>query len=120
MIKENYLVRVRDTSNGEEVIEYSVGPRGKTEVGAGGARGLVRKVYEGSDLGEELERKLERSLGAADPEKKTTTSNNNNGNAAGGEDGEQTQAEAQQIEQPSRTSTRRRTRRHAATDDDDD
>ena len=64
MVKDGYLVKTRDTSSGEEVIEYSVGPRGKIEVGNQGVKGLVRRVYEGSDIGqEELDQKLDRSLG---------------------------------------------------------
>lgn len=45
-------------------MEYMVGPRGKTEVGDQGVAGLVRSVYGKVDVeAEELERRLERSLG---------------------------------------------------------
>ena len=64
MIKDGYLVKARDTSSGEEVIEYSVGPRGKVEVGKDGAEGLIRSMYLGSDMDDEdLDRRLQRSLG---------------------------------------------------------
>ena len=33
MVKEGYLHRSKETVNGEEVVEYFVGPRGKVEVG---------------------------------------------------------------------------------------
>ena len=63
LIKDGYLDRKRDTTGGEEVIEWVVGPRGKLEVGESGVQGLVRAVY-GADQerDEELERKLQRSL----------------------------------------------------------
>ncbi|KAJ5760181.1 hypothetical protein N7520_007337 [Penicillium odoratum] len=45
LCKEGYLVRTREMTGGEEVIEYMVGQRGKVEVGSGGVAGLVREVY---------------------------------------------------------------------------
>jgi melanoma-associated antigen len=64
LAKEGYLEKRRDTSSGEEVIEWVVGPRGKIEVGERGVQGFVRAVYGGSgEDDEELERKLQRSLG---------------------------------------------------------
>ncbi|EXJ89404.1 hypothetical protein A1O3_02471 [Capronia epimyces CBS 606.96] len=45
MLREGYLDKRRDTSSGEEMIEYSPGPRGKVEVGLRGVTGLVRTVY---------------------------------------------------------------------------
>jgi melanoma-associated antigen len=64
LAKEGYLEKRRDTSSGEEIIEWVVGPRGKIEVGERGVQGFVRAVYGGSGGDdEELERKLERSLG---------------------------------------------------------
>ena len=59
MIRDNYILRTKD-SGGEE-HEYSVGPRGKIEVGEEGAWGLVRAVYGGSV--DDLENRLNRSLG---------------------------------------------------------
>lgn len=45
MMKEGYIDKRRDTSSGEEVIEWVPGPRGKVEVGVQGVVGLVRTVY---------------------------------------------------------------------------
>ena len=68
MEKDGYVVKIRDTSTGEETIDWIVGPRGKVEVGEQGVRGLVTMVYGemDDDEAEELERKLERSLGMGD------------------------------------------------------
>jgi hypothetical protein len=72
MVKDGYVEKRRDTSNGEENIEWAVGPRGKVEVGITGVTGLVKGVYgfQGTEDGaqvdgeeEELDRKLKRSLG---------------------------------------------------------
>lgn len=72
MVKDGYVEKRRDTSNGEENIEWAVGPRGKVEVGIKGVTGLVKGVYgfqtteDGAEVdneGEELDRKLKRSLG---------------------------------------------------------
>jgi hypothetical protein len=57
------------------VIQYYIGPRGKTEVGTHGVEGLVREVYGfglGSDEGnseerKEFESKLSKSLGYSKP-----------------------------------------------------
>jgi hypothetical protein len=72
MVKDGYVEKRRDTSNGEENIEWAVGPRGKVEVGIKGVTGLVKGVYgfqttaDGAEVDneeEELDRKLKRSLG---------------------------------------------------------
>jgi melanoma-associated antigen len=73
MAKEGYVEKRRDTSTGEENIEWVVGPRGKVEVGIKGVQGLVKGVYgfggtgdqdmEEQDEEKELDRKLRRSLG---------------------------------------------------------
>ncbi|KAI9755293.1 MAG: hypothetical protein M1815_005083 [Lichina confinis] len=60
--KEGYLVKIKDSSNGEEQIEYTVGPRGKVEVGTDGVAGLVKTVY-GDGTTEDLEARIQRSLG---------------------------------------------------------
>jgi hypothetical protein len=61
MVKDGYIVRVVDRSlPSEEAVEYVVGSRGRVEVGAEGAGGMVRAVYRGADG--DLEKKLERSL----------------------------------------------------------
>lgn len=72
MVKDGYVEKRRDTSNGEENIEWAVGPRGKVEVGIKGVTGLVKGVYgfqtteDGAEVDneeEELDRKVKRSLG---------------------------------------------------------
>ena len=74
MAKEGYVEKRRDTSTGEENIEWVVGPRGKVEVGINGVQGLVKGVYGFSGIGDhqdmedkdeekELDKKLRRSLG---------------------------------------------------------
>lgn len=61
LVREGYIVKVKDTAGGEESVEYMVGPRGRVEVGEEGVAGLVRAVYGEAD--EEIERRIERSLG---------------------------------------------------------
>ncbi|KXL49075.1 hypothetical protein M433DRAFT_527374 [Acidomyces richmondensis BFW] len=64
MEREGYVTKVREsTGTGEEDIYWVVGPRGKVEVGEEGVRGLVKAVYGGEEV-QELERRVERSLGA--------------------------------------------------------
>lgn len=64
LAKEGYLEKRRDTSSGEEIIEWVVGPRGKIEVGERGVQGFIKAVYGGTgEDDEELDRRLERSLG---------------------------------------------------------
>lgn len=105
MEKEGYLVRVRNTGTaaGEEDISWTVGPRGKVEVGDDGVRGMIRAVYapaEGTE-GDELERKVARSLGLGEKRKKA-------------EDAAQAQANGE----PSRNRTRRATADDDENDDD--
>jgi hypothetical protein len=64
MVKEGYIVKVKDTS-GEEITDYYVGPRGKVEVGEEAIANLVRTVYSGANV-EDLEQRLSRSLGIAE------------------------------------------------------
>jgi hypothetical protein len=45
LCREGYLVRTKEKEDGEEIIEFMVGPRGKIEVGSSGVAGLVREVY---------------------------------------------------------------------------
>ena len=45
MMREGYVDKRRDTSSGEEVIEWVPGPRGMVEVGVQGVTGLVKTVY---------------------------------------------------------------------------
>ena len=100
MVKEGYVEKRRDTSTGEEKIEWVVGPRGKVEVGIKGVKGLVKGVYgfQGTEEGdadvegeeEELDRKLRRSLGIRQEEPRIAVE----GVAAeGGESGAEAQPE---------------------------
>lgn len=64
MIKLGYLVRTKDSSGGDEVIEWSVGPRGKLEVGNKGITGLVMDLY-GNERPDDLADRVKSSLGLA-------------------------------------------------------
>ena len=72
MIREGYIEKKKDTLNGEDVISFIVGPRGKMEGGAKGLEGLVKKMClkdaaeenEAAQMDEaELNKRLTRSLG---------------------------------------------------------
>ncbi|KAI9817621.1 MAG: hypothetical protein M1832_004625 [Thelocarpon impressellum] len=62
LCKEGYLVKVRDTSGGDEIVEYMVGPRGKIEVGVDGVVGVAKTVY-GDMASDDIEDKVRRSMG---------------------------------------------------------
>ncbi|KAH0542879.1 hypothetical protein FGG08_002739 [Glutinoglossum americanum] len=62
LCKEGYLVKIKDSSGGEELVEYMVGPRGKVEVGTVGVAGLVKGVYRESEVGN-LDARIKRSMG---------------------------------------------------------
>ena len=64
MAKEGYIVKVKDSSSGEERIDYTVGARGKVEVGDEAVAQLVRRIY--GDSVEDLDKRLNRSLGISD------------------------------------------------------
>ncbi|KAL9095138.1 MAG: hypothetical protein Q9165_002741 [Trypethelium subeluteriae] len=66
LCKEGYIVKVKDSSSGEEMIDYIVGPRGRVEVGEGGVAGLVKAVY-GEAANEELHKRVQRSLALSRP-----------------------------------------------------
>lgn len=68
--KDGYVIKVKDNSTGEEVVEWIVGPRGKTEIGDSGVRGMVNQVYGEVEDPAELARALERSLGANEAPKR--------------------------------------------------
>jgi melanoma-associated antigen len=61
MVKDGYIAKIKDTSTGEEMIDYIVGPRGKVEVGAEGVADLAKKVW-GEDGLEDLNSRLERTF----------------------------------------------------------
>ncbi|KAF1350951.1 MAGE family-domain-containing protein [Delphinella strobiligena] len=107
MEKDGYVVKIRDTSTGEETIDWIVGPRGKTEVGEQGVAGLIKAVYgdmEGDEAAE-LSRKVERSLGVA--EKKTQSTQPQPGEnrrrgprrAAGDNEGEEEQDVGSEVDE---------------------
>lgn len=62
MVKDGYIVRIKESLNGEESVDYRVGPRGKVEVGEVGVAGLVKTVY-GDTASDDLEQRLDRTLG---------------------------------------------------------
>lgn len=65
--KDGYIVKIKDSSSGEETVEWVVGPRGKVEVGDKGVRGLVKTVYGDAGDTEDLNRRLERSIAVLEP-----------------------------------------------------
>ena len=65
MIKDGYIVRVKETVNGDDTIDYIVGPRGKVEMGRGGFAELIRRIYGDDEDEEELEKKIKRTLDVA-------------------------------------------------------
>ncbi|OCK84236.1 MAGE-domain-containing protein [Lepidopterella palustris CBS 459.81] len=84
MIKEGYIVKVKDNASGEEMVDYMVGPRGKVEVGDNGVTGLVTSVY-GEEGPDDLEKRIERSLGISERRPGTQT----NGAASSTQNGTQ-------------------------------
>ena len=65
MVKEGYIVRIKENADGEEMIDYRVGPRGRVEVGEDGVAAMVKRVY-GDSATDDLEKRIQRSLGLAD------------------------------------------------------
>jgi hypothetical protein len=65
MIKDGYIVRIKETMNGGDTIDYIVGPRGKVEMGREGFAELVRRIYGDDEDEEELEKKIKRTLDVA-------------------------------------------------------
>ncbi|KAF2680392.1 MAGE-domain-containing protein [Lentithecium fluviatile CBS 122367] len=66
IIKDGYIIKVKDNSSGEEMVDYMVGPRGKVEVDKQSVAAFVRTVY-GPGV-EDLEQRLSRSLGLEEGE----------------------------------------------------
>jgi hypothetical protein len=62
MIRHGYLVKIKEMNNGDEIIDWMVGPRGKVEVGNMGVKGLVEEVY-GADAPDDLAERVRNSLG---------------------------------------------------------
>lgn len=63
MVKDGYIVKVREAVGGDETVDYIVGPRGKVEVGAEGFAQLIRTIYGEDD--DEVEQKIRRTLDVA-------------------------------------------------------
>jgi melanoma-associated antigen len=68
MIKQGYLVKIKENTGGEETAEWMIGSRGKIEVGNQGVKGLVATVY-GDAAPEDLADRVNSSLGLEVPEK---------------------------------------------------
>jgi melanoma-associated antigen len=62
MIKQGYLIRIKENVGGEETIDWMVGPRGKLEVGNKGVKGLIMDVY-GDSAPDDLADRVNSSLG---------------------------------------------------------
>lgn len=66
MQRQGYIVKVLDRNGDEETVDWIVGAKGKVEIGAEGAKGLVMEVYGqsyGQSAPEDLEKRVNRSLG---------------------------------------------------------
>jgi hypothetical protein len=126
--KEGYIVKVKEReAGGEETIEWVVGPRGKVEVGESGVAGLVLGVYGKKDAEvEDLEQRLEKSLGKGTFRKKggrrRADDEEEEENEGTGE-GRATQNNRQAVEEPRsqrRVSARQARRRPDDSEDDDE
>nr|POF17364.1 non-structural maintenance of chromosomes element 3 like [Quercus suber] len=75
--RDGYVMKTKESSGtGEEDVYWTVGPRGKMEVGDEGVKTLVRTVYgeqTNDEECEDLERRLERTLGVAERAEKSHT-----------------------------------------------
>ncbi|KAF7853270.1 hypothetical protein EAF04_010771 [Stromatinia cepivora] len=108
MMQQNYITRTVEKNDGDEIIEWRVGPRGKMEIGTKGVQGLVKEVY-GENAPEDLEKRLERSLGLG---KRKTTHGESGGVAEAPEENGGSSSR--------RVSKRGRPRREAGVEDDED
>lgn len=121
MQREGYIVKVRERGEGEDTVDYHIGPRGKAEVGELGVAGLVREVY-GSRGGDEVERRLVRSLGDVVIEKKAARAIDGE---EGGDGEEEVETAEREVNAAHPESERRQTRRSSGRrrgrrDDEDD
>ncbi|KAF2637317.1 MAGE-domain-containing protein [Massarina eburnea CBS 473.64] len=66
MAKEGYIIKIKESSNGEETVDYMVGPRGKIQVDMEAVADFVRAMF--GTVTEDLEQRLKRSLRLGDDE----------------------------------------------------
>lgn len=99
MVKDGYIVKIKDSSTGEEMVDYIVGPRGRVEVGRDGVANLIRLIYGEGEGGEELEARIQRTLDIA--ETYNSSSSGAVGEAADGA-ASQSQAEGRKRGRPRR------------------
>lgn len=45
MEKEGHLIKARDNTSGEETVEWTIRPRGRTKIGDSGVRGVVNSEH---------------------------------------------------------------------------
>jgi hypothetical protein len=80
MERQGYIWKVKENTGEEETTDWRVGSRGKIEIGNRGIQGFVREVY-GEDATEDLEKRLNRSLGiearVVDPDQSPPAESNN-------------------------------------------
>ncbi|KAI5844776.1 MAGE family-domain-containing protein [Tricharina praecox] len=62
MMKQGYIIRVKDDGGDSEHFEYHLGPRAKVEIGQEGVLSLIKTVY-GDEQIEDLEAKFKRNVG---------------------------------------------------------
>lgn len=62
MERQGYIFKTVDNQGDEQVTEYHVGPRGKTEIGNKGIKNLVTEVY-GDSAPDDLDKRIHSSLG---------------------------------------------------------
>lgn len=62
MEKHNYLQKIKDSSSGETLTEYKVGPRAKVEIGVEGVINCVKQIW-GEDVPADLEKRVRTSVG---------------------------------------------------------
>ena len=118
MEKEGYVLRVREPEpGGEESVDWIVGPRGKVEVGPDGVAGLVRTVFGETDGGvEELEARLEQSLGKGTFQKLKGTREEEDGHRQAGNEGSEEDEDDEGDADGSRHSRRQPQRRNDRSD----
>jgi hypothetical protein len=109
LIKEAYIVKIKDNSGGEEKIEYMVGPRGKVEVDKHAVANVLRTVFGENE--EDLEKRIEKSLNLGDVKASVPAQINENANANGAAEGSGTQR---------RTSTRASRRQTVGEDEEEE